>query len=85
MQISFQAFGTYNQIMAEVDCLPLLEECRSLCEAIEAKFSAFQPTSAIAEISAQAGIRRQRFQVGAPRGRTKIGIGRSPDEPDQYF
>ena len=57
MQISFQAFGTYNQIMAEVDCLPLLEECRSLCEAIEAKFSAFQPTSAIAEISAQAGIR----------------------------
>lgn len=57
MQILFQAFGTYNQIMAEVDCLPLLEECRSLCEAIEAKFSAFQPTSAIAEISAQAGIR----------------------------
>ena len=57
MQISFQAFGTYNQIMAEVDCLPLLEECRTLCEAIEAKFSAFQPTSAIAEISAQAGIR----------------------------
>lgn len=57
IQISFQAFGTYNQIMAEVDCLPLLEECRTLCEAIEAKFSAFQPTSAIAEISAQAGIR----------------------------
>lgn len=57
MQISFQAFGTYNQIMIEEDCLPLLEDCRALCEAIEAKFSAFRPTSAIAEISAQAGIR----------------------------
>lgn len=57
MQISFQAFGTYNQIMTEEDCLPLLQECRTLCEAIEAKFSVFRPTSAIAEISAQAGIR----------------------------
>jgi len=58
MQISFQAFGTYNQIMTEEeDFRLLLEECRTLCEAIEAKFSAFQPTSAIAAISAQAGIR----------------------------
>jgi thiamine biosynthesis lipoprotein len=58
MHISFQAFGTYNQIMTEEEyCRPLLEECRTLCEAIEAKFSAFQPTSAIAEISAKAGIR----------------------------
>jgi len=58
MQISFQAFGTYNQIITEeADCKPMLEECRTLCEAIEVKFSAFRPTSAIAEISAQAGIR----------------------------
>ncbi len=52
MQISFPAFGTYNQIMTEKDCRPLLEERQTICEEIEAKFSAFQPTSAIAEISA---------------------------------
>lgn len=58
MQISFKAFGTYNQIITEDEhCQALLDECRRICEAIEEKFSTFRPASIISDISAHAGVR----------------------------